>query len=59
MGMKFGKTEKLKYIFKFAAVRHCLTYLKGINFREFREFFRKFPKINPRENLKNLWIREI
>ena len=56
MGMKFGKTEKLKYIFIFAAVRHCLTDLKGINFRE---FFRKFAKINPRENLKNLWIREI
>ena len=31
----------------------------GIIFREVREFFRKFAKINPRENFKNLWIREI
>ena len=31
----------------------------GIIFREVREFFRKFAKINPRENFKNLLIREI
>ena len=31
----------------------------GIIFREVREFFRKFAKNNPRENFKNLLIREI
>ena len=31
----------------------------GTIFREVREFFRKFAKINPRKNFKNLLIREI
>ena len=49
---------KALYFMFFNATLRGLIFA-GIIFRKVREFFRKFAKINPRENFKNLLIREI